>query len=148
MGISSDRVNSIVSDVTTSGSSNELVTVNKSPLYIQFRTVPPVTLQVSVAVCPGHSGPGSVRTLLAGETNSSATTNKIDELKKFDLKPKTQPYSSLQVIRDEMNRVSNDKRSNYQFGAPVRSGWLNHLSFITEGAWEGQRPSNCGEARI
>ena len=44
-------------------------------IYTHCRLVPPVMLQVSVAVCPEHSGPGYVRVKLAVEdTNMAAYT--------------------------------------------------------------------------
>ena len=48
------------------------ITVGVTSGYVHCSAVPPVTLQVSVAVSPAHSGPGSlrVRTLLAGETRT------------------------------------------------------------------------------
>ena len=47
--------------------------LSASVTYLHERAVPPVTLQVSSAVCPGHNGPGSVRILpiLSGDTSNT-----------------------------------------------------------------------------
>jgi len=41
-----------------------------SPLYLHSRTIPPV-LQLTTVVSAGHSGPGSVSTLLTGDNTTT-----------------------------------------------------------------------------
>ena len=50
-----------------------------SATYLHKRAVPPVTLQVSSAVCPAHNGPGSVRILptLSGDTSKTNNNSSI-----------------------------------------------------------------------
>ena len=40
-------------------------------LYIHWSVIPPETLHVSTAVCPGHNGPESKETLLTGDTSNT-----------------------------------------------------------------------------